>query len=150
MKYQLINRKKKYRFKVYEDEVYQSTIKPTHEIDTSYIHLSMDGEITAKKGYAWDGSSIPFKDTIRFLSFKKLDLDKYCKTASLIHDAFYQLIQAGELPSRWKSWADMIYERLCIIGGMKRKAASIRYNFVRKFGNAKIKNKNIESKVYEV
>ncbi len=145
MKYQLI--KKKYRFRLYEDETYQTGIILSEDIDTPYFALSKDGLLTGKKGYAWDGSSIPFKRTLRILSLGIWKPDKYSKIASLFHDVLYQMMGMGLLSRSYRFRCDYVYKVLCIKGGMKKRDANRRLWFLLNFGKIGVQGKE---KVYEV
>jgi methyl coenzyme M reductase gamma subunit len=50
-----------------------------YTIDTHYLKLSEDGDLTISNGYAWDGPSGPTIDTKDFIR------------RSLVHDALYQM-----------------------------------------------------------
>ena len=77
-------------------------------IVTEYIDLSTDGLLTIKKGYAWDGPSGPTRDTKSFMR------------GSLVHDALYQLMRNGLLPSSCREDADQELHRICREDGMNR------------------------------
>ncbi len=103
--------------------------------------------ITIEKGYAWDGSSIPLKKW-----FKRIwDADKYCKKASLVHDALCQAMREDLLAKSYKEYIDGLYRDMCIQGGMGKREANLRYWFLRKFGDRGIrKEKNPRGKVFEI
>ena len=60
-------------------------IRPKNDIKTEFIDLDIHGNLTVRRGYAWDGPSGPVKDTPENLR------------ASLEHDAIYQLFRQGHL-----------------------------------------------------
>lgn len=108
-----------------------------------YIRLR-NGVLTVKKHYAWDGSSIPFKKYYKWL----WDSDKYCKIASLFHDALSQLMREDLLSKKYKAYIDFLYKNMLIEGGMNKWQANLRYWFLRKFGNAGIqKRKNPRGRI---
>ena len=116
MKY--IKRNKAYKFELAEDETQLTPI--TEYAVTRFVELDPDmGEIWIGKGYAWDGSSIPFKRFMQKITFGKYDSDKYCKEASLVHDAFYQLMRLNKLSRNHKDTSDRLYEKMCIEGAKK-------------------------------
>ncbi|KKN77265.1 hypothetical protein LCGC14_0362430 [marine sediment metagenome] len=114
MKY--FERNHDYLLELAEDETIQVPI--TQYAGNDFISLGM-GTITIRKHYAWDGSSIPFKRLAQRLTFGKYDPDKYCKEASLVHDAFYQLMRSKLLSRSHKDSIDRLYERMCIEGATK-------------------------------
>ncbi len=136
-----------YKFILHEDERFEvPQIQETAWND--YISLDK-GILIVKKGYAWDGSSVPFKKSIKFLF--RWDVDKYTTTSSLQHDAFCQLMREGSLPKPYKFSVDLIYKFRSIKDGLNKKMANIFFKALRKFGDAGInKDKYPRSKVYEV
>ncbi len=131
---------KKYKYRLPEDETFVFDYDIEEPIDTSYI--TMVGQvISIKKGYAWDGSSVPLKRIAKFISFGFWDLDKYCKVASLHHDVLYQLMRLNLLDKIYKDDADELYWLECIEGGMSKWEANKRYWFLQKFGNVNKKEK---------
>ena len=96
-----IKYRKGYKYQLAASTSGQTPIKPDKEIDTEFIKLSADGFLWIKSGYAWDGSSGPTFDTNNQF------------TASLVHDAFCQLIRNGYLPDEARHEADhLFYEML--------------------------------------
>lgn len=72
-----------------------------------FVKLSADGLLELKNGYAWDGPSGPSIDTKTFMR------------GSLVHDALYQLMRAGELDAdEWRKPADVELKRICREDGM--------------------------------
>jgi len=140
MKIEIISGKK-WKYRLPEDETFIfDHIGLTDAIDTLYITM-VGSVINIKKGYAWDGSSIPLKRIAKFISFGFWDLDKYCKVASLHHDALYQLMRLGLLPKIYKDYVDSLYRFECISGGMSMKEAAIRFWALQKFSNVDKKEK---------
>ena len=77
-------------------------------------------------------------------------VDKYCKDASLVHDALCQLIRIDRLDKVWKLDVDRLYKQLCLKFGMKEYQAEWRFKVLRKFPNKGIKpRKNEKGKVYD-
>jgi len=77
---------RRYKYQLTEDYSVDSGIKVKEKIDTPFIILEPDGNLTIKKKYAWDGPSGPTIDTKTFMR------------GSLVHDAFYQ--QRGDADHR--------------------------------------------------
>jgi len=66
----------------------------------------MDGVLSFRKSYAWDGPSGPTIDT------------KNSLRGSLIHDGLYQLIRLGLLPESFRPIADGLLRDICREDGM--------------------------------
>ena len=120
MKY--IKYKPGYKYQLHEDYNHQVKIYPDVQAKTDYIHLSVTGTLTLKKGYAWDGPSGPAIDTPNFMR------------GSLVHDALYQLLRMDRIDSKWKKEADMELKKICIQDGMSKIRAWAAYCGVRAFG----------------
>ena len=91
--------RKGYKYQLAEDEVFETNIYPKIEVKTQFINLKLDGLLTIKSGYAWDGPSGP-----------TIDRNENMR-GSLAHDAFYQLIRNGWLEKKWRKVAD---DYICI------------------------------------
>jgi hypothetical protein len=99
-------------------------ITPKIAIETPYIGLTPDGELTIKEGYAWDGPSGPTVDTLTFMR------------GSLIHDALYQLMRERCLDHIiHREKADRILRDICREDGMWWLRAWWVYLGVRWFAN---------------
>lgn len=101
-----------------------------HTVLTEWIDLDPIGQITIRKGYAWDGPSGPTFDTPAFMR------------GSLVHDALYQLLEEGLLNPELRIKADEALRRICIEDGMSRIRAWWVYRAVRGFGGSAINPKN--------
>ena len=146
MKYSLTHH---YKYKLEEPETRDTGITG-YEFFNRYMSMLDDGMLLVKAGYAWDGSSIPHKKLFRFISLGFYDPDKYCKIASLIHDALCQAMREGLLPAEFKLAADVLYCEMCLEGGMSQEQANRRYWALRKYGDVGIKpEKNPRNKIYE-
>lgn len=80
-----------FKFQLVEDETFQlSYIRPTETIETWYCKFTLDGKLTGKIGWAWDGCSGPTWDT------------KNTRRAGCVHDLLAKLMRNGLLPhSAW-------------------------------------------------
>jgi hypothetical protein len=140
---------KHYKFKLEENEVIQTDIEG-RPFATRWMRLGMEGKLTVLKGYCHDGSSIPFKRTLRVLSLWIYDADRYCKEASLGHDALCQAIREGNLPKHLKEYVDSLYRSMCIVGGLPKRRANARYKALRKAGDLGITpEKNPRNRIYD-
>ena len=146
MKYSKV---KAYKYKL--EEVFTCETEITDYVFSNrYYQIEADGTFIIKKGYAWDGSSVPYKKVLRFASLGFYDPDKYCKVASLIHDGLCQAMREGLLPKELKKQADNLYRLMCIAGGMSVSRATDRYFFLRKFGNVGIEpEKHPRNTIYD-
>ncbi len=140
---------KAYKYKLEQTELRKTDIIG-YSFSTRYFAMRGDGSLFVKYSYAWDGSSIPYKKVLRVLSFWLYDPDRYCKTASLIHDAICQAIREGLLPAKYKLQIDLLYKDMCIEGGMSIQQANRRYLALRKYGDGGIEpEKEPRNKIYD-
>ena len=96
-----------YKYQLKHSYVVAIEIKPTAPVDLDYIALDSVGQLTIKKGYAWDGPSGP---TIDIKSFMR---------GSLIHDALYQLMREESLDNNTcRAIADKLLRVICVEDGM--------------------------------
>jgi hypothetical protein len=116
MKYK---KRKNWKYRLWEDETYESGIVIPDAIRTEYIRMSASGLMTVKRGYCWDGASGPTWDT------------KNTFVASLFHDALYQLIREGWLDLSHRKEADKVLYRLLRASGMSMLRARVWYRGVR-------------------
>lgn len=70
-----------------------------------YLELE-NGILTILRGYVWDGGSGPSIDTATFMS------------ASLVHDALYQLMREGVIDRKYRKKADQIMKQIARECGM--------------------------------
>lgn len=116
------------------------------QASTDYIFLD-NGDLTIKKGYVWDGSTIPLKFITRFFWYS----DEFSMTASLVHDALLELMRKGLVSKKYKQYSDALYRDMSVKKGMKKREGKIRYWFLRNFGAGGIKKrKPLEGEIIEV
>lgn len=113
-----------YKYQLEADYVVKTPIKPKQDIDTRFIALTKEGVLTVKSGYAWDGTSGPVIDTDENLR------------ASLVHDAFYQLMRRRKLSpiKTYKDKADKLFRTMCKEDGVFSPVAQLYYEALKKFG----------------
>lgn len=112
-------------YKYQLSETYEVTIPELSgrpPIVTDYISI-INGSLSIRKGYAWDGPSGPTIDTKDFMR------------GALIHDALYQLLREGMLPAEDRKVADIVLKRTCIEDGMFFVRANVVYLAVRAFAS---------------
>ena len=111
-----------YKYQLDDSYSVQIPIKPPADIITEYITLKIQGILSLKDGYAWDGPSGPTIDTLTFMR------------GSLIHDALYQLMREGQLDGKvHRENADRILHDICVEDGMSSFRAWYVYHAVRLF-----------------
>jgi hypothetical protein len=112
-----------YKYQLQDDYSIQIEAKPPAPIDTEYLTLTMNGLLTVKKGYAWDGPSGPTIDTPNFMR------------GSLVHDALYQLMRERLIDEEtYRETADRLLQKICIEDGMSSLRAWWVYQAVHFFG----------------
>lgn len=113
-----------YKYQLKETYTVAIDIKPPALIETEYIRLDVDGNLTIRGGYAWDGPSGPTIDTLTFMR------------GSLVHDALYQLMREGHLDhEHYREAADRILQKICKEDGMWSLRAWWVYQGVRLFAD---------------
>ena len=122
--------RKGYKYQLAKDEVF---IVPIHQepIETQFIDL-IDGTLTVKSGYAWDGASGGAWD------------DNHNLRASLQHDALYQLMRKGLLSQEYRKTIDYTLYCTCLEDGMNKIRARFYYWAVRKFAAPAASPKNVK------
>lgn len=113
-----------YKYQLKQNYALRIPITPPAPIRTEYVSLELNGELSIKRGYAWDGPSGPTLDTVSFMR------------GSLVHDALYQLMRDGHLDRHaYREAADRILQDLCRQDGMLRIRAWWVYHGVRLFAD---------------
>ena len=90
--------RKNYKYQVAEDEVFKTSILGKNIIKKR-LELHPDGTLIIREGYACDGPSGPVMD-------RKTNM-----TASVLHDALYQMMREKLLPHYYWRMADVEYGR---------------------------------------
>ncbi|GMV99705.1 MAG: hypothetical protein AMXMBFR84_08440 [Candidatus Hydrogenedentota bacterium] len=113
-----------YKYQLAKPYSISTGIIPVETIQTEYLHLSLDGTLTIRAGYAWDGPSGPTFDTANFMR------------GSLVHDAFYQLMREDCLKKeRYRDQADRLLQRMCREDGMSAIRSWFVYQAVSRFAD---------------
>lgn len=119
-----ISYKEGYKYQLKKSYITTIDIKPEKDIISDYINLTTDGQLTIKKGYAWDGPSGPTFDTLNFMR------------GSLAHDALYQLMRENFLDrKKYREYADRLLQSMCKEDGMNPIRAWWVYKGVHYFGD---------------
>jgi hypothetical protein len=112
-----------YKYQLEEDYAIQlpKELWPDSLLDIydTYFILGIDGTLTIKAGYAWDGPSGPTFDTKNFMR------------GSLVHDVLYQAMKTGYLPATCRKAADELLRQICLEDGMSSVRAWWVYQGVR-------------------
>lgn len=115
-----IKYKKGYKYQLYEPYTIQTAVKG-YWCKDDFLKLTYDGLLTCEKGYAWDGASGPAFDTDTFMR------------ASLVHDAFYQLMRLGHVDRKYRDYADRLMKQICLDDEMWFLRAEWCYQAVKNF-----------------
>lgn len=108
-----------YKYQLAEDYSVIVPVVPERDISLRFIKLTLEGRLTIREDYAWDGPSGPTQDTPDSLR------------ASLVHDALYALMREGQLDAaRWRDVADREFYRVLIEDGMETGRARAWYRGV--------------------
>ena len=120
-----------YKHQLYESFSIQLPVNPTIVYDGEYLSLDINGVLTIKKGYCWDGASGPTFDT------------ENCKKPSLVHDALYQLMRIEVIRRSYRKHADKLFYHMLRDNGMWYIRAKLWYRSVRvaAFSSADPKNR---------
>lgn len=118
----------KYKYRLDREYRVEIAIRPSNDINTTFIDLFSDGQLVIKQDYGWDGPSGPTIDSDTFMR------------GALVHDSLHQLLREGVFgvpgSTTWESArkaADMEMRRLCKEDGMGYLRRFYTYNAVRKF-----------------
>ena len=113
-----------YKYQCFED--YTIDVKdyflPARPGGNNFVDLSLSGLLRIARGYAWDGASGPAIDTENW------------RTASLLHDACYQLIREGVLHMEDREAADTLMLDVLLGKGMWSVRAYLAFMGVRRLG----------------
>ena len=105
-------------------------------ISTPFVRFRRDGTMAIRKGYAWNGSN--------------WSIDWKSKTASMYHDAGYQLMRLGLLGKKHRVYFDELYRKILIEKGLWKVHANFRYIILRNLGGTSAKlTKEPENPVFE-
>jgi len=112
----MIRYKSGYKYQLVADYSVSTGIKSDRTTSTRYIHMSKDGELLIKAGYASDGGSGPTIDT------------KNTMRGVFVHDALFQLMRQGHLNHKvHRKQADKLLRKMLREDGMSWVRAAIWY-----------------------
>lgn len=99
-------------------------LRPKEPIETDFVRLDVDGSLTLRAGYAWNGASGPTLDTVSTIR------------GSAAHDAIYQLLSLGLLEphDEMRALGDQELAHICAKDGMWMARAGVWEWAVRTFG----------------
>jgi len=106
MKGDKIGYREGYKYQLAKDYSLKVPVDTPTEINHDFIRLAVDGTLTVREGYAWDGPSGPTIDTPSSMR------------ASLVHDALYQLMREELIGMHNRPIADELLYQICIEDGM--------------------------------
>lgn len=120
----MIQKKIKYqegfKYQLTEDYSIQTKILG-YEFENRFIKLTLDGLLTLKEGWAWNGVS-GFKDIKKMMR------------ASCVHDSIYWLINYKVIPKSYKHHGDKLFEEICIEDKLDEVFADWAFNVIDKLG----------------
>ena len=121
-----------YKYQLASGYKVKTSIKPKKAVDDKmFIKLDKNGLLRIAAGYAWDGPSGPVIDTRENMR------------ASLVHDAFYQLMRNKFLTAKaHKDKADRLFQKICVQDGVSRPIAKIYYHGLKYGGKPSTDPKN--------
>jgi hypothetical protein len=129
-------KRKHWKYRVYEPvTVYHHLELPI--VNNKFFTIA-GSTVSIRENYAWDGPSGPAIDT------------KNSMTASLIHDALYQSMDAGDMDWSYRRKADLVYHYIVRREGMNFFRAGYQYLAIRLGYPIWKKFKKDYSKVHEV
>jgi len=98
----------------------------------SIFKMDSVGTLTIKSGYSWDGCSGPTWD------------DDTNMVAGLVHDALYQAMRLGLIPTSLRGIVDKLFLSLLTLYGMGRVRRWLYYKAVDKMAAAHVKDSRRE------
>ncbi len=113
---------KGFKYQLKQDILISTGITISDEILDSFITLGVNGELSIRKGYAWDGASGPTIDGEKNM------------VPSIVHDALYELMRKCLLHIRFRKQVDKLFYKMCLDRGMNKYRAKVYFWAVRRFG----------------
>lgn len=89
-----------WKYRIEEDALFQTYIEPKEDIDTEYVSLNIDGLLTVKRGFCFDGPS----GEIKLFGIISIDLTRDTKKfmrGACVHDALAYLMRQEKLEVKW-------------------------------------------------
>ena len=120
-----------YRWRTREDYAVLTPIRG-HVVEAAYYRLTGEGMLWIRSGYAWDGTSGGVRDTAENLG------------ASLVHDAFYQMLREDQLPLNLRGRIDRLFGEHCRKLGTPRGRARLYVWALRVFGKRHATKEQLE------
>ncbi len=138
-------------------ERFKAVVSGWGPIDTEFIRIA-HGHLTMKKGYRWDGPSIP-----KWLPYPAQDIRRWNR-ASAVHDVLYDLMRDEILPrpssndavfpllNRYNNrlTADQLIYMLARIDGQEKIVARSGFWLIRAGGYARLSDENPDWKIHAV
>ena len=121
MKARPIHYREGLKYQLASDYTCNTGVIPPYYVAADYVSLDRHGNLWVRKGYAWDGPSGPTFDT------------RSVMRASLVHDAFFQLLRLGLLPESARPAIDAEYRRIAIEDGTSWVRAALHHYVLRHF-----------------
>ena len=129
--------KKGYKYQLAESIQIQTDLRPGHNIFTDFAVLYASGVFRLTRGFACDGASgftIDTPGTFR---------------GAFFHDAGYEFLRKGKLPSKWREKFDKLAHKLWSEDMLFQWRANLWYKVIRKLSGFAADPKN-RRKIYKV
>lgn len=102
----------KYKYELTKDYIYRTNrINNLFAKQIDKARLDIDGTITIKKGYQWDGATGAIDRVKRIF---RLGVRKKIIRASCVHDSLCDLIAQGQLHIVYRKSVDQVFRDICI------------------------------------
>ena len=113
-------KRRHYKYTLFSDYQHPTNLRIVLPVEISpVIALAINGLLTVRKGYAWDGPSGPTIDTPNFMR------------GSLVHDVLYQLMREELIPQEHREYVDKLLREICLEDGMSQIRAWVVYQGLR-------------------
>lgn len=113
-----------WKYQLTKDYVVETGIFIPNLIYTNYFNMEIEGKLTIKSGYAWDGATFypDFKDIMR---------------GSLVHDCLLQMVTEHFITPECRKLADNLLKKICLDDGMPETEAHLVHQAVRNYSKSK-------------
>lgn len=115
-----------FKYQLAGDYVTQICVRPPRDVAADFVELTAEGWLTVKKGFAFDGPSVP-----EWIPMRE-DTRRMMMRGSCVHDALYELLRQGLIWDR--EGADNELRRMCLEDGLPADEAESVWRAVQAYG----------------